>query len=243
MLVSADAAALEWRVPVALSRDPIGMEEIFAGADIHSLNQVAFSLPSRLIAKKYLFRTIFRGSGYAFSVDPEFTHVSDDPVYWDSINEKFYKKYKGIDQWHTNLSSLVVAHQPIIGPSGRSWVVPMETDKKGLPRIPWPKLTNYPVQGTAADIMAVARVSLANRIRKTDIECVRYSTIHDSLDYDVVDKDVDRLAQLMYNVFDDIPKNFQKLFGYDLKIPFPCEVKVGHNKKDMEKIQREKNGR
>lgn len=59
MLISADASQLEWRTAVELSGDLVGLQEIKDHADTHSLNQVAFALPSRLIAKIYLFRTIF----------------------------------------------------------------------------------------------------------------------------------------------------------------------------------------
>ena len=92
MLIQADAAQLEWRTAVELSKDPIGLQEILNKEDTHSKNQVAFELPSRLIAKIYLFRTIFRGSGWSFANDPDFMHVSSNPKYWDEVNYKFYEK-------------------------------------------------------------------------------------------------------------------------------------------------------
>lgn len=239
MLVNCDANALEWRVPVSLSRDPVGIDELMQKRDIHTANQNEFNLPTRLISKKYLFRTIFRGSGWAFANDPEFSNVSDDPDYWDSINDRFYKKYKGLNKWHTHLSTFVTAHQPIIGTSGRSWFIPMQIDKRGNPRIPWQQLTNYPVQGTAADIMAVARVSLSNKLKKEKIDAIPVSTVHDSLAVDTTENNVDKVAMLMYTSFDDLPANFKKLFGFDLIIPFPCEVKVGRNMKEMTELKRE----
>ena len=56
MLVGVDAKALEWKVLLELSRDAVGIQEVLNNQDAHSLNQVAFDLPSRLIAKIYLFR-------------------------------------------------------------------------------------------------------------------------------------------------------------------------------------------
>ncbi len=236
MLITADFNALEWRVPVSLSRDPVGMDELKHKRDVHTANEKEFKLPSRLIAKKYLFRTIFRGSGYAFANDPEFMHVSTDPDYWDGVNAQFYKKYKGLDRWHTSLSQFVVAGQPIIGPTGRSWFCPMGTDWKGRPKIPWNILTNYPVQGTAADIVCMARVSLFNRMEKLNIKGDLVSTIHDSITIDAPKNNVEQIVKLMYDVANDIVPNFKRLFNYDLIIPFPVEVKAGPNMKDMEKI-------
>lgn len=238
MLVCADFNALEWRTPVALSRDPVGIEELKNKKDVHTANQIEFELPSRLIAKIYLFRTIFRGSGYAFANDPDFMHVSSDPDFWDEINKRFYKKYKGLDNWHLTLSQFVTAGQPIIGPTGRSWFIPMGTDQRGNPKIPWNNLTNYPVQGTGADIVCLSRVSLFNRLRKNKVKFngKLTTTIHDSIELDVPDNEVEITAKLMYDVANDIRPNFKKLFDYDLIIPFPVEVKAGRNKANMELI-------
>lgn len=236
MLIQADFNALEWRVPIALSRDPVGIEELQQKRDVHTANQEAFNLPTRLISKKYLFRTIFRGSGYAFANDPEFMHVSTDPDYWEGINYQFYKKYKTLDNWHISLSQFVVAGQPIIGPTGRSWLIPMQTDYKGNPKIPWSTLTNYPVQGTAADIVCMARVSLFNRMNKLNLKGKLTVTIHDSIVVDAPNNEVDIIVKLMYDVANDIRGNFKKLFNFDLIIPFPVEVKIGKNMLEMEKI-------
>ena len=236
MLVQCDAKQLEWRCILDLSGDSTGIDEVLRGSDVHGLNEAAFKLPSRLIAKKYLFRTIFRGSGYAFSKDPEFKHVSQDPDYWDRINHQFYRKYSGIDRCHNQWAERVALGQPLIGPSGREWLIPMGVDRKGNREMPWPKLTNSPVQGTSADIMAVARVSLRNRLRDLRSSCLLVGTVHDSIVVDT--KLVDKTAELMYSVFDDLPKNFLKLFGYKMKLPYAAEIKVGDNLTDMEEYKK-----
>jgi len=145
-LLQIDASQLEWRTALELSRDSVGIAEVLNGDDAHSLNEKAFRLPSRLIAKIYLFRTIFRGSGYAFSVDNDFMHVSDSPKYWDNVNEMFYKKYNGLDNKHKEWADLVVHNKPIVGPLGREWLVTMKRNYRGELVIPWTTLTNYPVK-------------------------------------------------------------------------------------------------
>lgn len=56
MIVNGDASALEWVVGTYLAQDKIAYEEIWNKVDQHTLNQEAFGLPSRLIAKKFVFR-------------------------------------------------------------------------------------------------------------------------------------------------------------------------------------------
>lgn len=246
MLIKIDSAQLEWRTAVVLSGDKVGIDEINSGADIHEGNRVAFELPTRLISKTYLFRTIFRGNGWSFANDPNFSHVSTDPDYWDDINTKFYAKYNGLDKWHKELAKLVVAGKPIVGPTGRYWPIPMQQKQQKNVKtgkletvsvIPWTTLSNYPVQGTGADLMQVARISLHNRIKARKLGSLLVSTVHDDLKIDAPDHEVEEVAEIAIQVFNDLPKNCKKLWNWELPIPFPGEVSVGKDLLNMEKYK------
>lgn len=235
-LVQADASQLEWRCAVELSQDEVALKEILNGDDTHSLNQQAFQLPSRLIAKIYLFRTIFRGSGWSFANDPDFMHVSSSAKYWDSVNEKFYSKYHGLDAQHKQWCLQVLEHKPIVGPLGREWLIPIKSG--GEFKIPWTLLSNYPVQGTGADIMCIARLSAFRRIRDRNIPCLFVTTVHDSIVIDTPSEYIQEIVDIFHQVFDDLQKNIKLLFKYEWQVPMACECKVGPNMRDMVKIQR-----
>jgi DNA polymerase I-like protein with 3'-5' exonuclease and polymerase domains len=228
---------------VDYSRDPVGIKELIEGLDIHTANQNAFELPSRLIAKIFLFRTIYRGSGWSFAHDPSFSHVSTSADFWDDMNAKFYKKYAGLDKQHSVWGQQVLQHGFIDGFTGRRWKFDLKEKKdwktgKIEKVLPWTDLTNYPIQGTGNDLMAIARNSLFNRLTKFNIPAILVSTVHDSV---VCDTPAPlEVAQLMYEVFDDIPLNIKKLFGYETAVPYPCEAKMGLNLKDMEPVPRKK---
>jgi len=238
MLVQLDASQLEWRTAIQLSQDEVGLKEIVEGADAHSLNQVAFDLPSRLIAKIYLFRTIFRGSGYAFANDPEFMHVSTDPKFWDNVGLKFYGKYSGLDRQHHIWADLVTSGKPITGPTGRQWTINMKRDYRGNLKIPWTILSNYPVQGTGADVMMVARISFWRRLKASGIPALLVSTVHDSVVVDVAGEYVSQIVKLMYEVFDDLVENINRCFKCNWNVPLAAEVKLGPNMLDMKKVDR-----
>lgn len=238
MIVACDAAQLEWRTILELSGDEVGIEEVFQKKDAHELNRVAFDLPSRLIAKIYLFRTIFRGSGWSFANDPSFNHVSDNPKYWDQVNEKFFKKYWGIDKTHKKWADIVLSGQPLEGPLGRRWLVPLKRHwKTGEIEIPWTTLTNYPVQGTGADVMCLARVSFANKVKKYKLPVKLIHTVHDDIKSDCEDKYVDDVGALYHDTFRDLPKNIKNIFGYDWKVPLKCEVKIGMDMANLKEVK------
>jgi DNA polymerase-1 len=235
MLVKVDAAGLEWRTLAWLANDKIAIEEINSGIDFHAKNQEYFKLPSRLIAKIYLFRTIYRGSGWAFSKDPAFNHVSTDPDYWDNLNRMFYRKYRGIDECHTRWAQLVLTKKPIVSPLGREWMIHLNEDGK----LPWTVLTNYPVQGTGADVVCIARLSLRRRLREGNFQSLLIGTVHDDIRLDCPSGEVDEVAQICYSVFDDITKNIKRIWNVDVPVQFPGEVYKGNNFRDLELVQRE----
>ena len=227
MLIQADAKALEWWTAVWLSQDPVGLEEIHKGVDLHTENQKAFGLPSRLIAKKYLFRTIYRGSSYAFSKDPEFMTTSSSVKFWDGIGQKFFSKYAGLNATHSRWAQRVVAGLPIVGPQGREWLFEMKRNYRGDLEVPWTTLTNHPVQGTGHDIMAIIRVSFFNRLKKQNLQARLIGTIHDSILVDTPEENVDAVVGLFESCFEDMPDNFNRMFGVRPNIPLKCECSVG----------------
>jgi len=240
MLISCDGSALEWRGAVEISGDPVGLKEILNKEDIHSNNQHTFNLPSRLIAKVYLFRTIFnRGNGYAFSKDPLFMEVSTSVKYWDTVGEKFYNKYKHLDLLYDKNLALIAQGKPIVGVLGREWLIPLVTNFKGELDLPVTKAINYEIQGTMADVMALARVSFNNRLKKSPYidKTLLLSTIHDSIIVDAPKAYTEPLVKMFHEVFRDLPKNIKNIFGYDWKVPLACEVKAGMDMKNMKEIK------
>lgn len=219
-----------------LAKDQVGIDEILGGEDTHAKNQEAFGLPSRLIAKIFLFRTIYRGSGWSFANDPDFMHVSTSPEFWDEMNEKFYRKYGNIDATHQRWKDTVMGGKTIVGPFGRSWSCPPKRNNRGELKVPWTTLTNYPVQGTGADVMMLARIMAKKRIQDADIPCDFISTVHDSIVVDTRTQHLEALKNIFDEVFKDLPSRIKSIFNYNWTVPMACESKFGPNMKSMEKF-------
>ncbi len=165
-------------------------------------------------------------------------HVSSDPKYWDNVNEMFFKKYKGLDAKHKEWADLVVSGEPLVGPLGRSWSIPMRRDSRGELKIPMTVLSNFPVQGPGADVMVIARISFYNRVKKANIPCKFISTVHDSIVVDCPTAHLQQLVNTAYQVFDDLQMNIKKIFKYEWIVPMTCECAYGPNMKDKIKIAR-----
>ena len=176
MLLQADAKALEWVCATYLSQDPVAYKEIWDNADQHTDNQQRFGLPSRLIAKTFVFRLIYGGSAYSYANDPNFKDIGGEK-YWQDVIDQFYEKYAGLGEWHRRIFDDAKRDRKLTMPTGRVYYYEPEIkfNKENWPRT---KILNYPVQGLGADLMAIARVSLFNRLK--DVKGIKFvNTVHD----------------------------------------------------------------
>lgn len=234
-LINVDAKHLDWTAAVWLSQDKTGIEEIRNGFDLHTDNQRAFGLPSRLIAKVFLFRIIFGGTAFSFAKDNDFAECKLSVEQWETVIGKFYKKYDGIHLWHNKLVKEATTTGSLSIPTGRSWKFELVKDYKGDSKWPITNIKNYPVQGLEADLMSITRVSLYNRI-KHDKDILLINTVHDSLLLDCPKSKADFVIETIRGVFKDVPANFRKLFGVEFNLPYRGEISIGDDWLNMETV-------
>lgn len=202
--------------------------------DQHSDNQRRLALPSRLVAKKFLFRLIFGGTAFAYASDFEFEEVGWNARKWQAAIDSFYEKYGGLYKWHTNLLNEVMCspEHRLVMPTGRMYYYEPYL-KRG--ELTWPRtqILNYPVQGLGADLMTLARNLLfTSLVPFPEIKLI--STVHDSILIDCRKKDVDFTCQMLYNAWNEIPAEFERLFGVPFNLPMRCEIQVGKDWGNME---------
>jgi len=243
MIVNIDAKSLEWVTYLELSKDTVGVDEWFAllkdakKNDIHTANQIALNLPNRLIAKKFLFRAIYCGPAYAYSVDPEFTHVSKNVNFWQDIIDNFYRKYKGLKACHLKLIHDATTTGKITSPFGREYYYEPTKNWKGDMVWSEPDITNWINQGLGADVMAVARVATLQRFKRYRLQSRLVSTVHDSIASDCPDNEVQAVTEIKLSVFKDLHTLIEKAYGVPWKLPLLGEISIGPNMSDLTEVK------
>jgi DNA polymerase I-like protein with 3'-5' exonuclease and polymerase domains len=208
--------------------------------DIHQNNKERFKLPERRIAKIFVFRLIYGGQAYSYAHDSDFNHISKSQDYWQKVVDEFYAKYSGIAAWHDGLVKSVVDTGRLVMPTGRTFL----WDRADVVRRLWfhrPKILNYPVQGTGADLVAIGRVALWKRLRKAEIPHKFVSTVHDSIDIDVETCYNSSVCKMIDEAIRDIPVNFERLFGVKFDLPVGCEIGYGPNLANLTPYKKEEN--
>jgi DNA polymerase-1 len=221
-----------------LSQDPVGMEEIRSGFDMHQDNMEKFGLPSRLIAKVLVFRILYGGTEHGFVKDPDFMGVSTSKAFWKEKIDLFYQKYKGVHAWHTQLVQGVVETGFYTSPFGRTYQFKRLPSKfNGDLDWPFTQIKNFPVQGLGADIVSLLRVVLYRRLKKSHSNALLINTIHDSIVLDTEEKVWYTTCELIDEVCADLPAIISKQYGVDFNLPIRVETQVGPNLRDMRLYQ------
>lgn len=240
MLVKADSKAIEWRIKADLSQDKTAIEEILNNIDQHTANQKEFKLPSRLIAKIFVFRMIyadafgeqgFNKPAWSYANDPDFSKVSDSTKFWANVVERFFKKYPGMYSHGFALIEEAKKTGKIVVPSKRFYPFAPRLIG-GEYRWPHSDILNYPVQGFAAEAMQLTRIYFWKQLKKGNYKKVHIiNTVHDDLELDV-----DNDPKLLYNISILLEDSFAKgndlikeNYGYSLAVPLLGEIKVGPN--------------
>ena len=240
-IINADAKSLEWISYLFLSQDKNGIQEWLEFVDnpklndIHTKNQKDLNLISRLIAKIFLFRCIYRGPAFAYAHDPDFCKVSTNQKFWQKIIDTFFEKYYGLNAKHIQLIQEVTTKGFNTSPFGR---VHQHTQRQTSRGPEWniPDICNHVNQGCGADVMAVARVTFANRWMQSGLEGKLISTVHDSIVLDAPQSSVIPATIMIHETFRDLPKSISKAFNIDWNLPLLCEVGAGPNMKELTEV-------
>ena len=113
-------------------------------------------------------------------------------------------------------------------PTGRFYPFVQYLDKRGEAQWPRTKIINYPVQGLAADLVSIARVSFAKRI---DGRVKLVSTVHDSIvvdlppDRNLVKSTVDTFHAVFFLIASAI---FGSTLSYAVRIRLICGSRCAH---------------
>jgi DNA polymerase-1 len=239
MLINADVKGLEVVVAAQLSGDSVLGKEILDKEDIHGNNQVAFNLgegdAGRLVAKIFKFRLIYGGSAYSYAHDADFMGVSTSERFWQDVIDRYYTKYSGIADWHKRLDYEAKRDGKLTIPSGRYFPFVYEETKWGL-KWPHTKVKNYPVQGFGADLVKLARLEVAKRLRESNLRALLISTIHDSIVVDTEEKNCYTIGKLLKDSVEAVPERCRQIWKYNFVLPLTAEIKVGPNMRHMTKL-------
>jgi len=241
-ILSADLSQIEWRAAAFLSQDPVMLDEIYNGFDPHRDNAIHIfgADPDnadfdhiRTIAKICSFRLLYGGAAYGFYLDAKMPNYSLKR--WKEIVELFYEKYPVLKKWQDENIRAVYKNEGTLKLfTGRQFRI--ESDEGGYFER---QIKNFPVQALAtADIMPLAMTVIFRRYKKMHLKSKIIAQVHDSLIWDVVEDEIEVVAQLCINVFKSLPNLIERFWGVKFNVPLTGEIEIGPDYGHLVKLER-----
>ena len=219
--VSADYSQVELRILAHLSGDEHLAEAFSAGEDIHrrtaaavlglTIDQVTSAQRER--AKAVNFGIVYGQTPYGLAQQ---LGISPDEA--ADFIAKYFDQYRGVQQYIENCLSQARDTGITKTLFGRIRQHPEINSKNGMRRSMAERTAiNSPIQGTAADIIKLAMIRIADELRQKKLKTRMVLQVHDELIFEVPEDELwvkDTIKELMQNVV-------------QLNVPLTVDVKQG----------------
>ena len=207
-LISADYSQIELRVMAHFSDDKNLISSFQKNIDIHSstaseifdisLNKI--SEDERRSAKAINFGLIYGMSAYGLSKQLKI------PInFAKNYIEKYFSKYPGILDYMNETKKTAHNNKFVSTLYGRKIHLP-DIDSKQFQKRNYAERTaiNAPIQGTAADIIKIAMISVNEYIKENNLNIKIIMQVHDELVFEVHEsinvKSINKIMDIMQNV-------------------------------------------
>jgi len=224
MIISADYSQIELRIMAHLSQDE-GLLKAFAdGEDIHrataaeifGVEHTSVDNEQRRYAKVINFGLIYGMSAFGLA-----QNLNIERSAAQSYIERYFARYPGVREYMQNTREVAKSKGYVETYFGRRLWVPEINSSNGMRRAGAERAAiNAPMQGTAADLIKLAMIAVADWIEAEKLQSKLIMLVHDDLVLEVPESELEliktNLPQLMQNVA-------------KLDVPLIAEVGVGKN--------------
>ena len=199
--VAADYSQIELRLLAHLSGDPAFVEAFRSGGDIHRQTAaVIFGVPlgavtgeMRARAKTINFATIYGQGAHALSRQLKIEHSEAK-----AFIATYFERFSGVRTWLDG--SVESAHEKgyVETIFGRRRYIPELKERNFNIRAFGERVaTNAPIQGSAADLIKIAMIRIADALRTQHLRSAMLLQVHDELVFEAPPDEVDRLSALV----------------------------------------------
>jgi DNA polymerase-1 len=223
-LLSADYSQIEMRVMAHLSNDEGLIEAFNSGEDLHNyiasvVHNVAISDVSRQM------RTQIKGVSYGLAYGLSTFGLSKQlkiPVHEaESISKKYFARFQGVRDY---LNS-VVGNAAAVGYTStilgrRRYFQGLNSSNANIRQASERMALNAPIQGSAADIIKLAMISVNEGLSSANLKSRILLQIHDELIIETTEEEVDKAKDIIKSKAESV---------MSLKVPLIMSVGVGDN--------------
>lgn len=232
-LISVDYSQIELRIVAHIADDQAMLDAFRAGQDIHATTAAAIlgldladvTADHRRNAKAVNFGLIYGMSPFGLTRATELTLAEAE-----DFVKAYFERFPGVKAYIENTKRQATKEgyvETLLGrrryfpglKEGTSYMLRNRLEREAI---------NSPIQGSAADIMKLAMLRVADALPQAGLHGQMLLQVHDELVIEVPDNEVDQTARLV---------SAELSSAYTLKVPLATEVKWGKNWGEMQEIK------
>ncbi len=230
VLLSADYSQIELRILAHYSQDPLLCESFALGQDVHTrtaaevfgISLEAVTPDMRRSAKAVNFGLVYGLTEFGLSRDLGIPR-KESRFYI----EQYFKRYSGVKLYLETVVAKAKQEGQVHTLLNRLRRIPELLSSNRVQRQFGERIAmNTPVQGTAADIMKLAMIKVAEGLKP--YRAAMLLQVHDELLLQVAPEDLQSVARVLIDAMEN---------AFPLSVPMTVECKVGPNWYDMQSFK------
>ena len=226
ILVSADYSQIELRIVAAISGDPNMCEAFKQGKDIHTataakvygIDEADVTKEMRYKAKSVNFGIIYGQGAFGLAENLGISRTEAKEII-DNYKKEFPNIQKYMDQQINNAKELGFV-ETLMG--RKRWLRDINSSNFTVRGFAERNAINSPIQGSAADMIKLAMISVHREMKKKTWESKMILQVHDELVFDAVESELGELKELILSCMTTamvLPNG----------VPVEAEIGVGKN--------------
>ncbi|MDR0825449.1 MAG: DNA polymerase I [Prevotella sp.] len=221
---SADYSQIELRIMAHLSKDPAMVEAFNSGEDIHAATAAKiFKVPIEEVTSdmRRKAKTANFGIIYGISVFGLAERLSIPRGEAKELIDGYFDTYPKVKEYMDKSISVARANTYVETIFGRKRYLPDINSRNATVRgYAERNAINAPIQGSAADIIKVAMNRIFERFRDENIKSKMVLQVHDELNFNVLDGELDKVQQIVIEEMEN---------AYKLVVPLKADCGKGKN--------------
>nr|MBP9978914.1 DNA polymerase I [Bacteroidales bacterium] len=224
VILSADYSQIELRLMAHMSGDPDFIDAFRQGRDIHSATaSKIFGIPEEELTKEQRGRAKTANFGiiYGISSFGLSQRLNIPRAESKKLIEDYFRSYPKVKEYMTGMTEMAKKDGYVTTLYGRRRYLPDINSRNQVVRgLAERNAVNAPIQGSAADIIKVAMISLWKRLQNENLKSKMVLQVHDELVFDVFPGEEEILSVIVKEEMERV---------IELSVPLTVECQYGRN--------------
>ena len=223
-IMSSDYSQIELRLMAHMSEDTDFIEAFRAGKDIHAATaSKIFGIPEDQLTKEQRNRAKVANFGIIYGISSfglsQRLHISRAES--KKLIEDYFNSYPQVKEYISSMIEYAKKEGYVKTLYGRKRFLPDISSRNQVVRgLAERNAVNAPIQGSAADIIKVAMIKVAHRLKNEGLKSKMVLQVHDELVFDVVPDEIDILNRVVKEEMESV---------ICLSVPLTVECESGSN--------------